>query len=712
MSISSPNIERSVADDRFDRDGLPAGHDAVPESSFLSSSVKSGAEIEPGLSRSELVEFLKELLQNGKVEEFNRLRLPEAIDLTGIDLTGRVLDGVDFRDCDLTRAILKGTSLSGAMLQHANLNHADLRFAILDGASFFEIQGEHLDLSGTRSAVRADFRRALLSDCNLTDGIFDGAVFDGANIASASLAGASFSHASLAEFEGERTNLTGSLLSEASFFHANLSGAILFHANGWNVNFEQSNLVGAVAKHATFLSSNEERADKSIIRTSFDGAWVKDLVHDGFNSKENLLLKARPNELPPEGEFEKAPDPDKGFQLVHGIPGSNAKVFYGALNDLDQLIGLGDIKSLIERQVDVLVASLARKQRGLAELDLGMNFIFTGDPGTGKTTVARIISQINHGLGMLKKGHLIETDKSGLVAGYLGQTPGEVKKRLNEAMDGTLFADEIYQLQDDAYSKDAISVLLKGMEDSRDRLSVIFAGYAKEMESFIRQNSGLASRVNLIVHFPSYSNGELVEITKSLLNKKHFGWDSELLAATSAFFTMLQEQRRVENLSWANAREARESLVNQTTAFWAGRIRRENLVDDYEALSRIGTADLPFKLFFGVEAKDIPYKELEWVLNEPDGTERRLKWNELPLEQRKNNFPELSSESVDRLRTELQDLRERKLATQGFELTPQVIRETEELAAERFPGLSERALKRIAHVMLEEKARELGAMIP
>lgn len=141
--------------------------------------------------------------------------------------------------------------------------------------------------------------------------------------------------------------------------------------------------------------------------------------------------------------------------------------------------------------------------------------VFTGNPGTGKTTVARILAGIYKDLGVLQKGHLVETDRSGLVAEYVGQTAVKTNKIIDKALDGVLFIDEAYALAQggsEDYGKEAIATLLKRMEDDRDRLVVILAGYTEEIEQFINSNPGLRSRFNRYISFPDYSSKKLFEI--------------------------------------------------------------------------------------------------------------------------------------------------------------------------------------------------------
>ena len=199
--------------------------------------------------------------------------------------------------------------------------------------------------------------------------------------------------------------------------------------------------------------------------------------------------------------------------------------------ELASLIGLDSVKSEIRSLANLVQVQQAREKEGLKNAAMSYHLVFTGNPGTGKTTIARIIAAIYRDLGILKKGHLVETDRSGLVAGYLGQTAIKTNSVIDKALDGVLFIDEAYSLSEeqDSYGKEAIATLLKRMEDDRDRLVVILAGYTKEMKRFISTNPGLESRFNRYIDFPDYSKDELLQIFMKQVEKFEYVLDDDAL---------------------------------------------------------------------------------------------------------------------------------------------------------------------------------------
>ena len=197
-------------------------------------------------------------------------------------------------------------------------------------------------------------------------------------------------------------------------------------------------------------------------------------------------------------------------------------------DELDELIGLASVKEEIRTMTNYIKIQKKREEQGLKSSPISYHCVFTGNPGTGKTTVARIIARIYKELGILKSGHLVETDRAGMVAEYIGQTAVQTNNVIDSALDGVLFIDEAYALlggTEGDYGKEAVSTLLKRMEDDRDRLVVILAGYPAEMKRFIDSNPGLQSRFSRYIEFPDYTKEDLLQIFEYNMRKYdyHFG---------------------------------------------------------------------------------------------------------------------------------------------------------------------------------------------
>lgn len=204
-----------------------------------------------------------------------------------------------------------------------------------------------------------------------------------------------------------------------------------------------------------------------------------------------------------------------------------------AIKKLDDLIGLATVKKEVITFRNFIKIQKERRKKGLSVPPTSCHLVFSGNPGTGKTTIARIMAEIFRELGVVSKGHLVEATRADLVAGYMGQTAIKTNKVIDSALDGVLFIDEAYTLSRNAegdYGQEAIDTLLKRMEDDRDRLVVIIAGYTKEIKNFVNSNPGLSSRFNRYIEFPDYTEDELAQIFKTLLSKYDYvmNYDAEI----------------------------------------------------------------------------------------------------------------------------------------------------------------------------------------
>ena len=250
---------------------------------------------------------------------------------------------------------------------------------------------------------------------------------------------------------------------------------------------------------------------------------------------------------------------------------TEGEIIMDSQNELHSLIGLSSVKAEVERLTNFIKIMKVREKQGLPVSEISYHCVFTGNPGTGKTTVARILANIYSELGVIKKGHLVETDRSGLVAEYVGQTAVKTNKIIDSALDGILFIDEAYSLVNGGnndYGTEAISTLLKRMEDDRKRLVVILAGYGNEMQTFINSNPGLQSRFNRYIDFPDYNAGELLEIYKRNLNKHKYTLSVEAESFISAYLSNAVANK---DKNFGNARFVR-NLFEKTLEYQAMRL--------------------------------------------------------------------------------------------------------------------------------------------
>jgi hypothetical protein len=259
------------------------------------------------------------------------------------------------------------------------------------------------------------------------------------------------------------------------------------------------------------------------------------------------------------------------------------------LAELDALVGLASVKREVHLVSNLLRVQQIRLERDLPVLEQSRHLVFTGNPGTGKTTVARLLAQIYRTLGVVERGHLVETDRAGLVAGFVGQTAGRVVAAFDRAEGGVLLIDEAYSLArggENDFGREAIDTVVKLVEDRRDRLVVILAGYPDEMAELVAANPGMRSRFPRTIHFPDYSDDELVRIVESLGAAGRYALDDDARDAVRRWLAAQPRDR-----GFGNGRLARNlfeaAVANQATRLVA--------VDDPtdEQLTTLTAADIP-----------------------------------------------------------------------------------------------------------------------
>ena len=250
-----------------------------------------------------------------------------------------------------------------------------------------------------------------------------------------------------------------------------------------------------------------------------------------------------------------APRPGRRLKVEATIPPE--RTLDQALDRLDEMVGLESVKEEANKLMSALEIERLRREQGLVVAPISRHMVFTGPPGVGKTEVARALGEIYRSLNVLRKGHLVETDRSGLVAGYIGQTAPKTLDKCREALDGILFIDEAYSLArpGNDFGQEAIDTLLKFMEDNRDRIVVIVAGYPTEMKRFINSNPGLSSRFTKTIEFPPYAASELAAILRVMAKRQNFVLPDDLESNLDPWLKVGMRKK-----SWGHAREMRTLL--------------------------------------------------------------------------------------------------------------------------------------------------------
>lgn len=254
--------------------------------------------------------------------------------------------------------------------------------------------------------------------------------------------------------------------------------------------------------------------------------------------------------------------------------------------ELDSYIGLADVKEEVKNLINMVNVYKLRRAHDLPTTDMSLHMVFTGNPGTGKTMMARMMARIYRSLDILSKGQLVEVDRSGLVAGYVGQTAIKTSKVIEKALGGVLFIDEAYALNgkgDNDFGQEAIDTLLKAMEDHRDDLVVIVAGYDGLMEKFIQSNPGLESRFNRYLHFDDYTLDEMLEIFKMQCRKSLYTLSPDAEQDVKDFIY----DENADGVTFGNARGVR-NLFEQILTAQANRLAKmESFTkDDLMTLTR------------------------------------------------------------------------------------------------------------------------------
>lgn len=291
----------------------------------------------------------------------------------------------------------------------------------------------------------------------------------------------------------------------------------------------------AISEHALITSGSTAQLEEYAQRGNYWAATAIGFLYaQGYTTVQNIsaasqyLEKAASAGCLLAQEFMQTNTPQPNVSTTSNTPQPNftPQENHDYMKELQGLIGLSRVKGEVESLRNFVIVQKQREANGLKPASVSYHCVFSGSPGTGKTTVARIVAGIYKEMGILKKGHLVEVQRADLVGEYMGQTAPKTNAKIDEALDGVLFIDEAYSLADgsphDQYGREAVDTILKRMEDDRDRLVVILAGYSEPIKGFIHSNPGLESRFNRYIHFDDYTADELLQIFVFNLEKAQY----------------------------------------------------------------------------------------------------------------------------------------------------------------------------------------------
>jgi len=367
------------------------------------------------------------------------------------------------------------------------------------------------------------------------------------------------------DFTVEEASTLSSILSDL-FLYAATAGVKASEPPNYQDRITEKN-EGSYLQNDELLKSAREikrRAQEEREKAAAEKQKGSDKPEDTAPSL-NITIKLTADESSAKAPDTQAAQPEETPIVTRPKPADQGETMESLLAELDSLVGLENVKQDVHSLMNFIKVTKIREKRGMKVPTISYHLVFTGNPGTGKTTVARLVAKLYYHMGILPQGQLVETDRSALVAGYLGQTAIKTQKVIQQAMGGVLFIDEAYSLAgetDDSYGKEAIETLLKAMEDHRDELVVIVAGYTDLMHKFIDSNPGLSSRFSKYFEYPDYTGDELLAIFEGFCQKNGYSLEEDAKTLLKERFEALYA---VRDEHFGNARAARnifEKAIN------------------------------------------------------------------------------------------------------------------------------------------------------